>query len=119
MKTIPFENPYVNADSLSYVIEYFLDFSKGDHITSKAGEWMGMYYSLLIITGRNDHEETILFLQDLLRHTLMDHRKRDYKTHFHAIHNSIANNYCGTTVIHDTLDDAIDYANYMRIRINN
>lgn len=119
MKKVTISNQMVGADNLENVFEYLLESSAGNLITSKAVEWMGFCYSILIVTEDGNQEQTLHHIGDLLRSTLMDHRRCDFKTLSHVIQSSIEYNYCGTTVIHDTMDDAIDYANYMRIRIYN
>jgi hypothetical protein len=120
MKVVSITKQKVRSDTFADVITTLLSFSECQNVTSDAVEWMGIYFSILIVTENGGTpEETILQIEDLLKHTLMEHRMRELRPLNHVIHESIPYNYCGTSVIHDSMDDAIDYANYMRIRINN
>ena len=110
----------VPIETISEPLEFLQGFLEGKNVTSEAVEWMGMHFSILInMEDARTNEETILLMQDLLKHTLMDHRNSGFKPLFHAIHESIQYKYSGITVLHDSMDDAIDYSNYMRSRIYN
>jgi hypothetical protein len=110
-------SPYLQGDCLGYVLDFVLDSTTGKSITTRAFEWEGCFYSILIASEDESAEQTVLLMEDLLNVTLMDHKNRGFKPLRHAVHNSKEFNYGGVTVIHDSLEDALDYARYMRIKI--
>ena len=119
MKKNTFERSSVKGDYLNYVLEFVIDSTTGKSYTTRAFEWKGLYCSILIASEELTPRQTVFLMEDLLNATLSDHWIRDFQTLHHAVHNSKELNYGGVTVIHNSLESAIDYARYLLTKINN
>lgn len=119
MKQITSPSPCLVGDYLTYVLDFVIDSTPGNSYTTRAFEWKGFYYSILIASEEVTPRQTLFLMGDLLNATLSDHWNRDFQTLHHAVHNSKEYNYGGVTVIHNSLESAIDYARYLLIKINN
>jgi len=78
-------------------------------------EWLGLYYTVVIINVvERSAEETTLLMRDLLTHTLMEHRKDHFDVYSPVCYKSTQYEYRGMTILHPYLQDAIDFTDYLQ-----
>jgi len=99
---------------LDSVIRFIRGADKHDKTITPA-EWLGLYYTVVIInTVERSAEETTLLMRDLLTHTLMEHRKNHFDVYSPVCYKSTQYEYRGMTILHPFLQDAVDFADYLQ-----
>ena len=69
--------------------------------------FLGLWFSVTIVNKKERTvEETKPLLDDILRHTIMVHRKHNLRSYEPVIYKSNKSAYWGITCIHPSLDDA-------------
>jgi len=99
---------------LDSVIRFIRGADKHDKTITPV-EWLGLYYTVVIInTVERSAEETTLLMRDLLTHTLMEHRKDYFDVYSPVCYKSTQYEYRGMTILHPFLKDAVDFADYLQ-----
>jgi hypothetical protein len=112
----------IRTSSDIYPLDEFrnlFSYAQGKNLTIAPIEWKGMYFSIHIaVKGDCSNEATMMLMQDLMDQTIKEHASSCFKPLLHVPYESNHYGYRGITVLHETFDEAIDYANYVRIRAN-
>jgi hypothetical protein len=88
-------------------MEEFIRSAGNLDITVTAAEWLGFNYSISIINKiERTPEETMLLMDDLLRHTITEHGNKKFENNIPIIYQSPTYDYWGMTCLHPSIEKA-------------
>lgn len=111
------ENLVTTNSLINSALNFIKDADK-EKIDISSMSWRNIYYTNVLIPYDQCILQTSFIADDLLSETYVDHWINDFEPLIAVEHESSKYDYKGMTIIHDSADDAQDFANYLKSKIN-
>jgi hypothetical protein len=107
MKNNKEKNKAISGLQALDTMEEFMSHAENLDMTVMAAEWLGMNFSISIINKKErTPEETMLLMDDLLNHTIGEHKNKGLRNNIPIIYESTTYDYWGMTCLHSSISRA-------------